>query len=237
MPQAGAIYSNLKRSNLSYDEELPTPVVTDSLPYTDVSSQEMIDAEQEAFELAYAGAAGRRWQGQERWQGRENEEMRVVNILHPHAIFRRLQRAGVDARIEAPSYYVWDVDHKTGKPIAVKQERTEGRMWLHDFVVQGRVGISAWVYQKNIGKRVRKCVTSLQYPVGPEWSVLRFDEYNVPTVEKYRGWRTALLMLMMEDVITEEEVNRAFPLVLNPASDFYRLQVQEIRRRRQGAIL
>jgi hypothetical protein len=60
---------------------------------------------------------------------------------------------------------------------------------------------------------------------------MRFDDWNVPTVEKYRGWRTALLALMIERVITEEEVERAFgPTVLNEASLLYRQQLQFHRK-------
>jgi hypothetical protein len=235
--QAGEIYSNLKRVTCSYDEELPTPIVTNPLPYTETSSNEMLDAEDEAFEANYLAAAKQRWKGQERWMGKENEEMRLVNIMHPHTIFRKLRRAGVDARIEAPSFYVWDIDPKTGAPIRVKQERTAGRLWLHDDVIVGRVGISAWVWDRQQKRRVRECVTSLQYPYGPEWSLMRFDEYDVPTEERYRGWRTAMLALIRKGVLTEEEVDRAFgPVVLNDASLLYRQMLVTPRKRRAGLI-
>jgi hypothetical protein len=161
--------------------------------------------------------------------------MRLTRILHPHAVFDLLKRAGVDARIEAPSFYVTVPDDQTGEPIVVKKERSSGRLWLHDDVIAGRVGVSAWV--KKDGERIRRCVTSLQYPRGPEWSVMRFNEYDVPTVEKYRGWRTALLHLIQADVITEEEVDRAFgPVIENPASWFYRRAIFEHRQRKRGLI-
>jgi hypothetical protein len=241
MPQAGEIRSNLKRVTMSYDEEMSLPQEQidfyNSLSQDGESPEEMWDAVDEQYELAYAAAAPSRWEGQERWQGRENEEMRLVNILHPHAVFRKLQGAGVDARIEAPSYWVWSIDDQTGQPVQVKRERTIGRIWLNDFVVQGRVGVSAWVWDTQLQMRRRKLITSLQYPCGPEWTLMKFDEWNVPTVERYRGWRTALLALIQNDVITEEEVDRAFgPVVMNDASLLYRKKLQKHRMKRMGLI-
>jgi hypothetical protein len=239
MPQAGEIFSNLKRTTVSYDEELAVSQATldhyNSLPKDGESTTQMIEAEQEAYELAYAAAEPQRWEGQERWQGRENVEMRLANILHPHAVFAKLRRAGVDARTESPTYYVWGIDDDTGKRIAIKKQRNVGRMWLHDESVRGRLGISAWVPDLTTGRRVVKWVAALQYPYGPEWSVMGFNEWNVPTVERYRGWRTALLQMILKDVITEEEVDRAFgPVALNPASELYRKQIQRHRAMRKG---
>lgn len=238
-PMAGEIFSNLKRATASYDEELAVPQATldhyNSLPKDGDSTPQMIEAEQEAYELAYAAAEPQRWKGQERWQGRENEEMRLTNILHPHEVFAKLRRAGVDARIESPTYYVWGIDDDTGKRVAIKKQRDVGRIWLHDEAVRGRVGISAWMPDETTGRRTIKWVAALQFPYGPEWSVLNFNEWNVPINERYRGWRTALLQMILKDVITEEEVDRAFgPVTLNPASELYRKSLQHHRAMRKG---
>ena len=237
--QAGVIHSNLRRVSASYDEELAIPQAQRdaiaAMPRADDSHPDQWDIEQEAFEANYAASEKFRWKGQERWMGRENEEMRLVNILTPVGFFRKLQRAGVDARIEAPSYYVMDLDHRTGKMVQVKRERTAGRMWLHDHNIGGRVGISAWVWDAVKGIRVRRCVASLQDGCGPEWSLMHFNEYDVPVTERYRGWRTALLMLITKGVITEDEADRAFgPPVLNKASELYREQLQDYRKLRVG---
>jgi hypothetical protein len=230
-PQAGVIGSNLKRVTVSYDEELPTPVVTDPLPYTDSSCQELIEAEAALFAKNYIAAADRRWKGQERWMGKENEEMRLVNILHPHAVFEKLIAAGIFCSIEPAVFWVWDTDPKTGLTVPAQRSRSNARFWLHDVVVSDRVGISAWVW-KN-GERTAQYITYLQYPLGPEWSVMRFDEYDVPTSEKYRGWRTALLRLIYEGVLEESEVIRAFGTVThNEASELYLEQLAEYRRTR-----
>lgn len=229
MPEAGEVRSNLKRVECSYDEELPTPVVTDPLPYTDTSSQELIEAEQKAWEDNYRAAAAYRWEGQERWMGRENEEMRLVNILHPHAVFRKLQDAGVDCSIEPSVVWVWDIDHKTGLTVPAQRTRNNSRFWLHDAVIKDRVGITGWVNRN--GKRTAQYITYLQYPQGPEWSLMRFDEYDVPTCERYRGWRTGILRLIQEELVTEEEVDRAFgPVVHNEASELYLEQLDYFRK-------
>jgi hypothetical protein len=229
MPEAGEIRSNLKRVECSYDEELPTPVVTEPLPYTDSSSQELIEAEQKAWEANYRARAAQRWKGQERWMGKENEEMRLVNILHPHAVFRKLQRAGVDCSIEPSVVWVWDIDPKTGLTVPAQRTRNSARFWLHDVVIKDRVGITGWVMRN--GRYTAQYITYMQYPQSPEWSVMKFDEFDVPIREKYRGWRTAVLRLIQEGLVTEDEVDRAFgPVAQNEASELYMEQIEDFRR-------
>lgn len=231
MPQAGEVVSNLKRVECSYDEELPTPVVAEPLPYTDTSDEQLIEEERRLFEANYRARAQYRWQGQERWMGKENEEMRLVNILHPHAVFRKLQQAGVNCSIDPAVDWVWDIDHKTGLTVPAQRTRSSASFWLHDVVIKDRVGISGWVMHN--GKRNAQYISYLQYPQGPEWSVMRFDEYDVPTCEKYRGWRTALLRLIQEELVTEDEVDRAFgPVTHNEASELYLEQLTDFRKTR-----
>jgi hypothetical protein len=231
MREAGEIRSNLKRVECSYDEELPTPVVEEPLPYTDTSSAELIEEEQKLFEENYRARAANRWPGQERWMGRENEEMRLVNILHPHAIFMKLKSAGVDCSIDPAIDWVWDIDHKTGLTVPLQRTRSTARFWLHEVIIKDRVGITGWV--KRNGKRNVQYLTYLQWPQAPEWSLMRFNEFDVPTSERYRGWRTALLKLMQEEVVTEDEVDRAFgPVTHNAASELYLEQLDEMRKTR-----
>ena len=242
MPEAGQIGSNLKAVTTSYDEELQTPDV--EIKYDDrPASQETIEAEQEMFEENYRSAHERRWKGQQRWMGRHNEEARLVNIMHPHAIIRKLQDAGVDCSIEPAVSWVWVADDKTGLLTLHQKTRSRARLWLHEDAVYlkgtsathaGRIGVSAWVWNSN-GERVVKCLTSLQWDCGPEWSLMHFDNMDVPTTERYRGWRTALLALITNDVLTEDEVDRAFgPVVHNQASELYRETLQSYRERKAG---
>lgn len=241
MPEAGQVGSNLKPVTTSYDQELPTPDV--DIRYDDrPASQQTIEAEQELFEENYRAAHARRWKGQERWMGRKNEEARLVNILHPHAIIRKLQDAGVAASLEPAVVKVWAVDDKTGLLTLQDKTLSRARLWLHDAAVYlkgtsetnaGRIGISAWVWDNDV--RVVKCLTSLQWDCGPEWSLMYFDAMDVPIRERYRGWRTALLALITNDVLTEDEVDRAFgPVSQNEASELYRETLKSYRERKAG---
>lgn len=44
----------------------------------------------------------------------------------------------------------------------------------------------------------------------PELSVFRFDDHGIPLAEKYRGWRTCLLQLILKGVISEKKANETF---------------------------
>jgi hypothetical protein len=64
-----------------------------------------------------------------------------------------------------------------------------------------------------------------------------FDELNVPVRERYRGWRTALLALITNDVLTQEEVEKAFgPVNVSPASELYLEALKNHRERKAGII-
>jgi hypothetical protein len=224
-------------STMSVDQELDIPQNYADPPEfrPDVPPVDLEEAIGIRDEQNYIAAEGRRWKHQRRFMGKENEEMRMSRILHAHEVFRRLRRAGVDARIEAPSFDVWIPDDHTGRLMPFRKERSTGRLWLHDYAIAGRVGVSAWVIENH--HRVRKMVTTLQYPYGPEWSLMRFDLFDVPITERYRGWRTAMLALILANVLTEAEVERAFgPVTLSPISLIYREALYNHRQRKAGLI-
>lgn len=240
MPETSSYFCNLKPTGKTFDEELPTPDI--AMNYDDrEGTQQTIEAEQELFEENYRSAWERRWKGQERWQGRRNAEMRVVNIMHPYTIIEKLKATGVDASIEPAVLWVWEADDKTGILGLHPKARSTARIWLNDFVVYkkgtqnthaGRIGVNAWVNEGE--RRWPRCITSLQWDCGPEWSLMYFDQWDVPTQERYRGWRTALLALITHDVLTEAEVDKAFgPVVENEASELYRDTLQQFRNRTQ----
>jgi hypothetical protein len=242
MPQVGEIYSNMKRVTTTYDEELAIPQhLLDEYNSRPVIDRQPTSEEQEGiareFELNYAFAGRQRWSDQRRFMGKENIAMRLVNFLNPHQVFRKLQQVGVDARIEAPSFDVWMADDETGKPVKVKRERTTGRIWLADNAINGRLAVSGWAVDKDTGLRSRRQVTTLHYGYAPEWSLIHFDEFDVPITESWRGWRTALMQMILADVLTEDEVNRAFgPVPLHSVSLHYRQQLQTHRRRKAGLL-
>lgn len=208
----------MNKPQTSYDEELDNPLIHDEAIAAELrqmsqnyikSSNQNIEVALEEWEKNYCNEhTGRqRWPGQKRWQGKEAEEMRLVRIMHPYKFLQFLRRAGVDARPE---------EHKNA------------RLWLNSWSKVGRIGVNARIFGEV------RTVTTLQYPYGPEYSLMRFNQYDVPTEERYRGWRTALLVLIVAQVVTEEEALKAFGPAIGPASEFYREQLQINRRVRMG---
>jgi hypothetical protein len=178
------------------------------------SATQDLETLQMQFEQNVAMKKKERWAGQERWQGRENEEARLVNYLHPNAFMRRLQRAGVDARVEYNEH---------------------ARLWLNNNSRLGRLGVTAWFRNEETERLSVRTISTLQDGVGPEWSLMYFDRYDVPTAERYRGWRTTLLHLIIANVITEEEADRAFGKpATGEVSEHYREVLQNNRARRMG---
>jgi hypothetical protein len=213
----------------SDDLEQPMPVEDLSQCVVDASPSWTVESALEQFEknVNDERTKAQRWQGQERWQGKENEAMRLVRIYHPHTFIDLLARAGVAATRDAD----------------VERNPRNSRIWLNDFIAKmeirpgewvstGRVGVNAWLYDPAQGKRVAQHITTLQYPFGPEYSIMNFNKFNVPTQEKYRGWRTALLALIVKGAITEEEAERAFGPAVSPAAEFYLKSLYEFRNRR-----
>ena len=177
------------------------------------SSEEFLEKSQMLYELNEVASDPSRWDGQGRWIGRENEEMRIGQIMSPFEFMARLQ-----------------------------QVIGENRVFLNGFAVLKRVALMApdKEPQSRIlmpGQEPRRDdglvqVATLQYPCSSEWMVMKFDEYGVPTTPKYLGWRTALLALIKQGIITENEAHQAFPLGLGPAGAWYREQLFMIRNER-----
>lgn len=69
-----------------------------------------------------------------------------------------------------------------------------------------------------------------QQGYAPELSVMRFDEHGVPLAEKYRGWRTSLLQLILKGIIKEKVANKVFGAPkTTPAFARYNLTLQHFR--------
>lgn len=50
----------------------------------------------------------------------------------------------------------------------------------------------------------------VKYGWMPEYTVMGFDEHGVPLAERYRGWRTAILQLILKGMITETKAHKEF---------------------------
>ena len=230
----------------SLDDELRAPGHDDPgiamLRRAETDPSGWVEENLELYESNCAAAKAQRLDGQERWEEKHEKE-RLVNILHPSQVIRKLRQAGVDARDE---------------------EHRNARIWLNDFTRAGLVGVNAWVApqpmdeegyllelsyaetqrQRDIitanyaacrqGRKVQRTLTSLQEPYGPEWSVMRFNLHGIATKEKFRGWRTAMLVLIVSEILTEEEVDRAFGRPTGEAGAWYRKQLKDYRQLKVG---
>lgn len=80
------------------------------------------------------------------------------------------------------------------------------RCWYRDHPQVGKITL---VVQRTgvIGLEVG-CWTQSGFM--PELSIMRFDERGIPTTERLRGWRTALLQLILKGIISEEKANVVF---------------------------
>lgn len=103
-----------------------------------------------------------------------------------------------------------------------------------------KAGVKCWYRQHPQAGKITLVVQRGDFPaevgcwlqVGfmPELSIMRFDDHGVPTTEKYRGWRTGLLQLILKSVISEKEAIEAFgrPPV-TPAFHRYNSTLQRFR--------
>jgi hypothetical protein len=239
-------FARRRMTNQDFDRELSAPGHADPaialLRRAETDPSAWVDENLELYEANCAKAKQQHLPDQERWQ-KEHEAERIINVMHPSALMRRLRSIGVDARDE---------------------EHPNARLWLNEFSRGGLVGVNAWMTpepmdeegyllelsyaetqrQKDLltdnfhacraGRKVRRTLTCFQEPYGPEWSVMRFNERGVPTKEKFRGWRTAMLVLIFAGVLTEAEVDKAFGPPRGEAGAFYRKMLKSFRQIQLG---
>lgn len=178
------------------------------------NSQELTEKTQMLHEMNARAAQTQLWDRQGRWLGKDNEEMRTVNIMTPQQFHKRLEAVIGEKRVFLNRFAVL-------KRVALMVPN----------VAANRVIVIPSAMFNDVPTDKFLQVGTLQFPCGPEWMVIRFDEYGVPKNAKYLGWRTALLSMINLQIITEIEAHKAFPLEDGPAGDWYREQLFEIRSR------
>lgn len=102
-----------------------------------------------------------------------------------------------------------------------KNEKVQ--FWYRDHPQPGKVTL---LWSKGFLPEVA-CWAQLGFM--PEYSIMRFDEHGIPTTEKYRGWRTCLLQMIIKQIISEDWANRAFGYAQGPASDRYLHTLYDVR--------
>lgn len=76
----------------------------------------------------------------------------------------------------------------------------------------------------------------LKHGYMPEYSVMGFDEHGVPLAERYRGWRTCLLQLIMKKAITEEKAHKVFGRAERGCAERYNSILYGLRNTVTGVI-
>jgi hypothetical protein len=191
---------------------------------SDTKSNEWLEKREMLHEINCQMHAQYKWGGQTRWQGKDNRAMRMVNPMSPRAFIEKLRAAGIKADIEPSVKKEIKPCPETGMPRWLETEYSEALICLGRKVVRGVVGLYAWVDGEY------KYVNKLQVPGGYEWTVMRFDEFDLPTNEEWHGWRTAILALVRHRVITEMQADKAFGRPNeNLVSKFYFEQLQRTR--------
>lgn len=194
----------------------------------DRTNQEYLECAQQLHELNEASMIERRWPGQQRWQGDDVERMRLVNPMTPFEFIDKLLAVGISAE-KVPTVSVEPKADADGVLRPAEVEHSGKLICLGHRVVRGVCGLYAHV-SRGEGTSTYQRVGLLQVPLGPEWDLVRFDEYGVPVGKRFQGWRTALLGLIEARVLTEEQAHKAFGKPIeNAASSFYRQQLQELR--------
>ena len=149
-----------------------------------------------------------------RWQHQDDFKMdRQGKILHYKEFIRRLNR------ILPQGFSAWYSD-KGG------MAKTLGLYISHP-------GIAGALCTHKPGEVHYACF--VQVPFMQEYEELYFDKYDVPLGSKRRGWRTVLLKLIEQNIITEAQAHEAFGNpVSGPISLRYREYLQYLRQRTIG---
>lgn len=87
----------------------------------------------------------------------------------------------------------------------VKLREAGVKCWYRQHPQEGKVTL---VIQRDDLPAEVGCWVQLGY--APELSIMRFDEYGIPTTEKFRGWRTCLLQLILKSAITQAKAEEVF---------------------------
>ena len=66
-----------------------------------------------------------------------------------------------------------------------------------------------WCVVPNRANKLR-FVCYVDIPMMYEWSVLKLDQYGIPSGEESRGWRTVAVQLVEKDIITEAQCHKIF---------------------------
>jgi hypothetical protein len=89
------------------------------------------------------------------------------------------------------------------------------------------------LYSDSLGMKKPEMACWVQNGYMPEYTVMGFDDHGAPLAEKYRGWRTVLLQLILKNILTEELAHKVFGPALLPCAERYNTILHSHRNREQ----
>jgi hypothetical protein len=187
-----------------------------ALPHESRASNETKDRLQELQEANTAAVAGFQW-GRQEELGEAHEDERIGRILPASTFVEMLWKAGIVCVLTR-------CDTRGLRSLKGEAHARERRA-LYEKTMAGLVITST----RAMPLPAPRYVTWVQIPAMIEYSVMRFDEHNLPTTQKYKGWRTVLLELIRQGWLTEREANRVFGEPRGPAAKRWGEILQSMR--------
>jgi len=115
--------------------------------------------------------------------------------------------------------------------ITLLRNKCKLRCWYRDHPQARKVTlvVQRWAQIPEVG-----CWVQLGFM--PEYTIMGFDDHGVPLAERYRGWRTCILQLILKGLIAEELANKVFGYAHGTVSERYLETLYGFRNRRFAVI-
>lgn len=91
--------------------------------------------------------------------------------------------------------------------IRILRNQLKVKCWYREHPQEGKITL---VVQKGEGMLPPEVGCWVRHGYMPEYTVMGFDAHGVPIQERYRGWRTCLLQLILKKVVTEDAAHKVF---------------------------
>jgi len=88
------------------------------------------------------------------------------------------------------------------------------------------------LYSDEYGNKKPEIACWVQRGWMPEYTVMGFDDHGVPLAEKYRGWRTVLLQMILKGLLTEKVAHKVFGEANLPCAERYNTILRSFRNRK-----
>lgn len=111
--------------------------------------------------------------------------------------------------------------------ITILREKLKVKCWYREHPQEGKITL---VVQK--GDQVPEVGCWVRHGYMPEYTVMGFDDHGVPVQERYRGWRTCVLQLILKQMVTEEAAHRVFGRAERSCAERYNSVLHGVRNTR-----